>query len=160
MKIEDLEKTTTYLIIMTGISGSGKSTFAKKIQSILGCNLVETDYIREQLTGDAGDQSKNGLVFSVAQTQIKTYLNENKTVIFDATNLSIKDRKDYIQIGKGYGNVSVGSVYMIPNISIANTRNNLRVRVVPPEVILRQYQKFKKPSTMEGFDFIITVNND
>jgi len=45
------------LSIMIGISGSGKSTFAEGLKTSLDAELVETDGIREELTGNAAVKS-------------------------------------------------------------------------------------------------------
>lgn len=160
MKIDSLKSDKKYLIIMSGISGSGKSTLANKIKVNLNCNLIETDDIRRELTNDPSDQTMNRLVFEIAEKRMIEFLSIGTSVIFDATNLSSKDRKKYIQIGKSSKDTEVVSVYIVPNLSIANVRNRSRDRVVPSEVILKQYSKFQTPTVDEGFDVVICEKND
>ena len=50
------------LAVMVGISGSGKSTYANGLKTSLKAELVETDAVRVELTGNAEDQSQNGRV--------------------------------------------------------------------------------------------------
>ena len=48
------------LYVMCGLSGSGKSTIAKQITNDNPDTvIISTDMIREQLTGEIGDQSQN-----------------------------------------------------------------------------------------------------
>lgn len=54
------------LYVMCGLSGSGKSTIAKQIANDNPDTvIISTDIIREQLTGEIGDQSQNDEVFEL-----------------------------------------------------------------------------------------------
>jgi len=141
---------------MVGVSGSGKSTFAKKIQSETDSEIVETDAIRFELTGNASDQSKNGLVFGIAKKRIRENLSSGKNVIFDATNLSVKDRREFIELGKEYGS-KIHAYVVKPDLAISKQRNALRERQVPDFVIDKQHNKFVIPTEAEGIDYIQSV---
>ena len=66
------------LYVMCGLSGSGKSTIAKQIANDNPDTvIISTDIIREQLTGEIGDQSQNDEVFELFYTLIRKRL-ENK----------------------------------------------------------------------------------
>lgn len=59
------------LYVMCGLSGSGKSTIAKQITNDNPDTvIISTDMIREQLTGEIGDQSQNDEVFEIFHTLI------------------------------------------------------------------------------------------
>lgn len=141
------------LAIMVGVSGSGKSTYADTLISPLNAIKIETDAIRFELTGDASDQSKNGLVFGIAKRRIGENLSLGKNVIFDATNLSIKDRKEFIVLGKEHG-AKLHAYVIRPNLEVSKQRNALRERKVPEFVIDKQHNKFVVPTLEEGFDYI------
>src|ERR1700755_2867419 len=73
------------LYIPVGIPGCGKSYFGKVFfPSIL---KVSTDEIRERLTGDENDQSRNKDVFAAFHEEVRSALFLNKDVYADATNL-------------------------------------------------------------------------
>ncbi len=138
------------LFIMVGISGSGKSTHAKKLSTETNSELVETDAIRGELTGNQSDQSQNGKVFFVAKERVKSFLSQGRDVIFDATNLSIRDRREFVEIGKSF-NAEIHAVVVPTELSIAIKRNSGRDRKVPNEIIEKQSLKFVTPTESEGF---------
>ena len=79
------------LYVMCGISGSGKSTYAKSIQSSAQNRtiIISTDELRAMLYGDASDQTDPELIFNMAYSMIQMLLERNYDVIFDAMNLKI-----------------------------------------------------------------------
>lgn len=82
------------LWVMCGLSGSGKSTIAKKLaQEHENTVIVSSDQIREELTGDYENQDRNDEVFQVFHKRIRENLENNKNVIADATNLTMKSRR-------------------------------------------------------------------
>ena len=63
------------LYVMCGLSGSGKSTIAKQIANDNPDTvIISIDMIREQLTGEIGDQSQNDEVFELFHTRIRKRL--------------------------------------------------------------------------------------
>ena len=77
-------------IMYIGISGSGKSTHANQYKD--NYVIVSSDGYREKLYGDINDQTHNNELFSIIHKDIIDLINEDKNVIFDATNLSSKHR--------------------------------------------------------------------
>jgi predicted kinase len=77
------------LILLMGIPGSGKSTWAKEY--VFKCDasytIVSSDDIRKQLTGDINDQSKNSEVWEVVFNQVTGGLKNRRNIILDATNV-------------------------------------------------------------------------
>lgn len=138
------------IIVLCGISGSGKSTFAHKqfVENPQGVVLVNRDKIRELLFGfteesiqyyydrsDVGKLEKQVTLFE--DTLIHDGLNLDKTVIVDATHLEQK----YLQRYK-FWNVPVEFVYFSVTLEEAVDRDRRRVRQVGVDVIKKQYDKF------------------
>ena len=73
------------LYVLVGLSGSGKSTLAA--QRDANTVIVSSDAIREELTGEIEDQSRNNEVFEIFHQRIRKNLEEGKNAIADATNL-------------------------------------------------------------------------
>jgi predicted kinase len=141
---------------MVGISGSGKSTFANGLKTSMNAEIVSTDDIRMELTGNAEDQTQNGRVFGVAKKRVNDLLAQGKNAVIDATSLSAKDRKDWVQIGKT-NNAEIIAYVVKTDVATAKKRNLGRERQVPEWVIDNQFAKFKEPTTAEGFDNIVMV---
>lgn len=144
------------LSVMVGISGCGKSTFANGLKTSLSSDIVETDDIRKELTGDPSDQSQNRKVFQIAKQRVNSLLSQQKNVIIDATNLSMSDRKDWIDIGKN-NNAEVRAYFIDTPIDVCKSQNNKRQRKVPEFVIDRQASKLYPPTKSEGFDSVTTI---
>ena len=81
------------LVLPIGISGSGKSYIYNK--DYKDCVQVSPDLIREELTGDISNQSKNKEVFKLAFKRVDEYLNSGQNVFFDATNVNKSQGKSF-----------------------------------------------------------------
>lgn len=141
---------------MVGISGSGKSTYANGLKTSINAELVETDAIRQDLTGNAEDQTQNAKVFEIAKKRVNDILVQGKNAVIDATSLSVRDRKDWIDIGKR-NNAEVRAYFIDTPVSICKSQNNKRQRKVPEWVIDRQASKLYSPTKAEGFDSVTVV---
>jgi len=144
------------LAVMVGISGSGKSTFANGLKTSLKAELVETDAIRVELTGNAEDQSQNGKVFAIAKKRVNDYLSSGKNAIIDATSLDVKARKDWIEIGKA-NNAEMRAYFVDTPVDVAKRQNASRTRKVPEFVINKQASKLQSPTKAEGFDSVTVI---
>jgi predicted kinase len=144
------------LAVMVGISGSGKSTFANGLKTSLKAELVETDAIRVELTGNAEDQSQNGKVFAIAKRRVNDYLSSGKNAIIDATSLSVRDRKEWIEVAKT-NNAEVRAYFVDTPVDVAKRQNASRNRKVPEFVIDKQAGKVQAPTKSEGFDSVSTI---
>jgi predicted kinase len=144
------------LCVLVGISGSGKSTYANGLKTSLNAQLVETDSIRLELTGNAEDQSQNSKVFEIARKRVNDYLSQDKNTIIDATSLNAKERKDWIEIGKN-NNAEVRAYFIDTPVDVCKSQNNKRTRKVPEWVIDKQASKLHAPTRAEGFDSVVIV---
>lgn len=137
---------------MIGIPGSGKSTAAANIPNAL---LVSTDKIREELFGDESNQQEGKKVFDIAMARIEEGLRSGHNVIFDACNVTRKNRKNCFQFPCD----EAVAVFVNTPIKECKKRNSNRNRVVPEDVIDRFYSRLQKPSKAEGFSKIIEIKS-
>lgn len=142
------------LICMVGCAGSGKSTKAKELAKRYNCNVVSTDAIREEIFGSAAVQKDGDKIFRIAYDRLIEELQKNQRVIFDATNLLPWYRKKVLKIIEPWNRGFNICYKSITPIEIAKERNRNRERVVPEEVIDRQYEKYIEPTLSEGWDEI------
>ena len=70
------------LCFCVGLPGSGKSYWAEANKEELNAVVHSSDEIREELTGDVNEQSKNELVFSTLHKRVKEDL-LNRTILKD-----------------------------------------------------------------------------
>lgn len=150
-------------IMLVGISGSGKTTAGEKIKEEVIKNgnkieLLSSDNLREELLGDVNDQSQNAVIFKEMQKRTVNALQQNCSVIYDATNLNIKDRKNILQTIINLKINCYKIAYIVPTaFSLCVANNTNRERIVPYEVLKRQLHKFQVPLYQEGFNFIFVA---
>lgn len=101
------------LVVLVGPSGAGKSTFCEK--HFHPHEVVSTDAIRQELTGDFRRQDRNDLMFDEFHRRIVWKLQAGCRVVADATHIRDGDRKRTAQIGLDLG---VPVVYVVINRSL------------------------------------------
>ena len=127
------------IIIMTGYPGSGKSSIAKKVVSENN-NYV---WIPRDLYKTPSKMKK----------EAKLHIAEDKSIIFDATNGSIKSRKVFVDFATNYPNYKVRCVYLTLSLSRSYNRNKAMAdEDQVPKIAYNVYKKhFSEPSESEGF---------
>lgn len=149
-------------LMMIGVPGSGKTTFARQAAELLELTYVCPDDIREELTGDVRDQSKNEVVWQEARRQVQEALEADKSVIIDATYTKEVDRHKDIATFREYGARAVIGVFVDTPVDVAMHRNSKRKdNKVPPYVIRRMQTNLvnSPPSKEDGFDEVLIVRN-
>lgn len=139
----------TELIILCGLPGSGKSTYAEKLKE-KGYIVHSSDKIREEL-GNVNDQSKNDEVFNTLHRRIKDDLKNGKNVCYDATNLNRRRRIAFIRELKHIP-CKKECVLIATPFEECLKQNNNRDRKVPEEVLWKMFKSFQIPCVQEGFD--------
>ena len=131
------------LIVMCGISGSGKSTKAKELASKYNALIVSTDEIRQRVFKDVNDQKHNREVFQIAYDEINDLIKYANNVIFDATNIKYSSIRELEKNIKHWNDIYRMLYIMDTPIDKAIEQNNKRDRIVPTEVIIKQANTFK-----------------
>ena len=112
--------------------------------------------IREELTGDISNQSKNKEVFKLAFERVDEYLNNGQDVFFDATNVNKSQRKSFTD---KYIGTDVEVVYVILpadiDLSWKRIRSDIREKKnradVPYFALVRQKENYDNTIKL-GFD--------
>lgn len=144
----------TKFIMMIGAPGSGKSTLAERFGKDLKCNVFSSDAYRKKLFGDEACQQNPELVFNTLYAEMIDDLKNNKDCIFDATNMSMKDRSRCLERIKNIPNLFKVAYVVNTPIETCIERDSQRERTVGKEVINRMILKFEFPQKFEGFDQI------
>lgn len=146
-------------IIMVGIPGSGKSTYVDKyIEKCEQIKIFSTDRYREKLTGDVQNQSSNNIVFYQIYNDMETALIEKKDVVFDATNVTVRDRRRFIELANKYNALPTAIVFNT-DIDVCIERVAQRGWSVDAKELCEKFQnRFVSPTINEGFTYIINGN--
>lgn len=142
------------LIMLVSPSGAGKSTLARQLYwKDKNVVIVSSDSIRLELFGDENDQTHNPEVFEVMKKLTRASLKRDKTVIYDATNLSSKRRVGFL---KQLSDIDCEKECIVVMASFDDCvkRQYERARQVPEEVIRHQIKQFQCPDYWEGWDKI------
>ena len=152
---------TPKFIMLVGIPGAGKSTKAAELtsKSIGGRGTIHlsSDAIREKLYGDESCQSDPVRVFSIMHENTLSALNDGYTVIYDATNITRKNRKEILDKIPNF--VDKECIICWAPIEVCIERDRLRARTVGNAIIDRMLRRFEAPYYDEGFNKI-TVSID
>lgn len=146
------------MIVLMGIPGSGKSTWAS--ESDYYRYIISPDSIRETL-GDINDQSRNDEVFRIAHERVNNHLQRGLHVVFDATSVTERARRDLLRIADSIPGTFKRLVVFDPG-PVAFERNSQRDRVVPDHVMHRMVTNFSRSLGQIGYepwDFIEFVRD-
>lgn len=138
------------MLILTGIPGSGKSTYTKSLGS-------EYVIVSQDLLGN-----RETCIKRAAKA-----LSEGKSVCVDRTNISRYQRRHFIMLAKKWPNVSIESVWF--NIDKDRCLERVYVRTGHPtikdnmsdrkkrDIIEFFAESLESPTKDEGFDFLSVI---
>lgn len=147
------------LILLVGIPGSGKTTYAENyIQKHANTVHLSSDKIRAELWGNESIQGDNNQVFSLMQSRAIEALNNGQSVVYDATNITRKDRSYIIALCPKFAKIECHIIWA--PIEICIERDAVRKRTVGKMVIDQMLKRFHAPYYDEGIDEIKIIFPD
>lgn len=140
-------------VMLVGVPGSGKSTYAtERGKDMINTKYFSSDAIRGEIYGDENCQNDPGRVFAIMQERTVEALKSGCDVIYDATNITRKNRKTILDMLPPY--VTKECVVVWAPIGVCIERDSKRDRTVGKEVIMKMLKRFEAPFYDEGFDII------
>ena len=147
------------LILLCGIPGSGKTTYAKNyIKQNLNTVHLSSDAIRKELYGDENIQGNPEEVFSILQKRTIEFLRDGENVIYDATNVTRKNRASIIGVCPKFVKIECHIIWA--PIEECIKRDSNRERTVGKEIIDKMLKRFQAPYYDEGIDEIKVIKPD
>lgn len=139
------------LKILIGISGSGKSTWAKEFvaKNDKWCIVSRDDFRYAWQNKGVVDEKLENLITDMVERSIESLINRGYNVIYDATNLKAAYINKIASIVRHTARVEY-QIFDIP-IDVAIQRDFLRERKVGNLVIEKQYQQYLV--LLDSFDF-------
>ena len=126
------------LVLLLGISGSGKSTFAK--QYFAATQIVSSDFCRALICDDENNQAINEDTFALLHWLVQKRLEHRKLTVIDATNVKSTSREPLLALAKNYEVPAIAIVFNF-DLEFCLQQNAQRThRVVPAEILTEQFQ--------------------
>jgi predicted kinase len=92
------------LIVLSGYPGTGKTTFAHRLTSVLDFEHVESDALRRSLAAQPTYSAKeSAAVFRRAEERLARALDEGRHALLDATSLTSNDRRAFVRLARRHG---------------------------------------------------------
>jgi protein phosphatase len=143
------------LVTLIGISGSGKSTFAKK--HFKETEILSSDRCRAIVSDDENNQAATKDAFELLHYTASKRLKNGLLTVVDATNVQAESRAPLVQLAREYHCIPVAIVLDVPE-KICQERNDQRPdRNFGRHVIAQQRSQLRrsiKKLKSEGFRHI------
>src|SRR3954468_11361254 len=148
------------LVTLVGVSGSGKSTFARK--HFKPTEILSSDACRGLVSDDENSQAATKDAFEVLHFIARKRLAAAKLTVVDATNVQPESRKSLVEIAREFHCLPVAIVLDVPE-RIAHDRNKTRSdRDFGPHVIRQQSQQLHRSLRgleREGFRHVFILKS-
>ncbi len=147
------------LALLIGISSSGKSSFAAKIECE-NC-VLSSDHIRAMISGDDNDMTATPMTFQLLGEMIGYRLSRNLTTVVDATNIHDQFRLPLTSLAKHWKRPLVALVVQTPLETCLQRTRGREDRMISEETVRQQHRDFlvaEKAIKNEGFDEIYEID--
>jgi polynucleotide kinase-phosphatase len=130
------------LVVLVGVSGSGKSTFAAK--HFTPTQVISSDFCRGLVADDENDQSATPAAFDLLHHIVGVRLARGLFTVVDATNVQYAARRSLIELAKKH-DVLVDAIVLDTPEEVAIERNAGRPnRDFGPGVVIRQRKDLRR----------------
>ena len=151
----------TSLVLLVGVSGSGKSSFAQK--HFEKYEIVSSDICRGIVSNDENNQSATNDAFEVFNFILSKRLQNGLLTVADATNIQQEARKKLLNIARSFHVLPVAIVFDLPQ-ELCEKRNEERTdRKISSGVLRHQMQDLKhslKNLKKEGFKKLYILRSE
>jgi protein phosphatase len=146
------------LVVLIGVSGSGKSAFAR--QHFGRFEVISSDYCRGLVADDENDQAATADAFDVLHYIAGKRLAAGRLTVIDATNVEPADRRQLVELARTHDVLPVAIVLDVGE-KIAAKRNEARPeRSFGPHVVRRQQGRLRRSLrslSREGFRHVYVL---
>ena len=141
------------LILLIGTSGSGKSSFARRL--FRPTEIVSSDQCRALVADDENDQAATPDAFALLHSLVGLRLKRGLLTVVDATNVQPQARQTLVQLARDYHVLPAAIILDVPE-RVAEDRNRARPerRHLGRHVVPQQRQQLRRSLKLlkqEGF---------
>lgn len=144
------------LVVLVGISGSGKSTWA---DAHFGPrHIVSSDTLRAVVGAGDDDITASDDAFALLEQIVERRSSRRLTTVIDTLGLDPKLRRKWVGLAHANAMACVAVAFPTP-VGEARTRNRIRDKTVPQRVLSGQAGQFREQHPRladDGFDLVLT----
>jgi len=148
------------LVVLVGVSGSGKSTFARRHFKVT--EVISSDVCRGLVSDDENDQTATKDAFEVLHVVAGKRLSAGRLTVIDATNVQAEARKPLVALARAYHCLPVAIVFDVPQKSCLERNRSRPNRTFGPHVIRQQAQQLRRSMRSlerEGFRHVFVLSS-
>jgi protein phosphatase len=108
------------LVVLIGVSGSGKSTFGRA--HFRPTEVISSDFCRGLVADDENDQAATPEAFELLHYIVAKRLKAGRLTVVDATNVQPEARRQLVAVARDHDVLPVAIVLDVPE-SVCVTRN-------------------------------------
>jgi protein phosphatase len=126
------------IVMLAGISGAGKSTFARRM--FCRTEILSSDYCRALVSDDENNQRVSPDAFSLLMKIARLRLKNRRLCVIDATNTSPWERGKFVRLANEFGCAVNAIVFRIPMEVCLERMRNRRDRDITEPAVLEQHR--------------------
>ena len=144
------------LVVLVGVTGSGKSTFARA--HFKPTEVISSDFCRGLVADDENDQSATPAAFEVLRFIAGQRLEAGRLTVVDATSVQPEARRDLVLLAREHDVLPVAIVLDLPERLCAERNARRPDRDFGPHVIRRQRSQLRRGLNHLGREGFRTVH--
>lgn len=146
---------TDALVLLVGVAGSGKSTFASR--HFRPTQILSSDALRGMIADDPTAQGATDDAFDLLHRLLEMRLRRGRLTVADATNVEEWARRELVALARRHRRPVVAIVLDLP-FEVLHERNGLRPDGPRPRAALTRQARWLRDSLLslpnEGFDAV------
>jgi protein phosphatase len=130
------------LVVLVGVTGSGKSTFAKR--HFKPTEVISSDFCRGLVSDDENDQTATNAAFEVLHFIAGRRLAAGRLTVVDATNVQPESRRSLVSLAKTNNVLAIAVVLDVPEKVCAQRNASRENRSFGPHVLRQQQSQLRR----------------
>jgi protein phosphatase len=130
------------LVVLVGVTGSGKSTFARA--HFKPTEVISSDFCRGLVADDENDQSATPAAFELLHHIAGQRLKAGRLTVIDATNVQPEARRELVTLARDHDVLPVAIVLDLPEQLCAERNASRPDRDFGPHVLRRQRGQLRR----------------
>jgi protein phosphatase len=130
------------LVVLIGVTGSGKSTFARA--HFKPTEVISSDFCRGMVADDENDQSATPAAFELLSFIAGQRLKAGRLTVIDATNVQPEARRDLVLLAREHDVLPTAIVLDLPEDLCAERNKSRPDRDFGPHVLRRQRGQLRR----------------